>query len=57
MTGYDPETANSPIQKPLTPPDFVITRGAGYFFSPSIKVLRDMNELIKDHDDSASGSD
>jgi len=49
MTGYDPNTANDPEQKPLTPPDFVITRGAGYFFSPSIKTLKDIDKLVTHH--------
>jgi hypothetical protein len=37
MTGLDP---NDP-EKPMSFPDFVIPRGGEYFFSPSIKALKE----------------
>ncbi|KXN90737.1 Dye-decolorizing peroxidase msp1 [Leucoagaricus sp. SymC.cos] len=46
-TGYDPLTANDPDQKPLGPmPTFIVPRGGGYFFTPSIKLLREFGSHV-----------
>jgi hypothetical protein len=46
MTGYDPLTANDPDQKQLTMPTFIVPRGAGYFFVPSIKLLQEFSQHV-----------